>query len=89
VKALAWAGGLLVLALGVGLLRAELMTVEVEGEPGTRTEFVLQARTREDPGHLTEMTHGLVSVCRLLVNADLAERSFRRTSSDPDPRIVE
>lgn len=79
-KALAWVGGLALLAVGVLLLRAELMTVELGTEPGSRTDFVVQATSREDEAHLTEMTRGLVSVCRLLVNADVAEQSFRRTA---------
>ena len=79
-RALAWLSGLALLAVSVLVLRAELMTVELDSEPGSRTAFVVQATTLEDEGHLTEMTRGLVSVCRLLVNADVAEQSFQRTS---------
>ena len=67
----------LVLALaGVLVLRAEVMTVYEPQPPGSRTEFVLEAETREDPRHLREMTRSLVSVCRLLVNGEVVERSF-------------
>ncbi len=48
------------------------------GKPGARTEFVVRAETREDHGCLTGTTRGVVGVCRLLVDADLTEGSFRR-----------
>ena len=64
---------------GIVLLRAELMTVHIPQPPGSRTEFVLVAATREDPRLLPEMVSSLVSVCRLLVNADLVERSLLET----------
>ena len=67
---------LAVAVAGVLLLRAEVMTVHAAQPPGSRTTFVIDAATREDPRHLREMTSSLVSVCRLLVNADVAERSF-------------
>ena len=75
-------GRLAALALavaGVLLLRAEVMTVHAAQPPGSRTEFVLEAATREDPRLLPEMVSSLVSVCRLLVNADLVERSLLST----------
>ena len=72
----------IVAAAAVVLLRAELMTVHVEMAEGSRTQFVVEARTREDPRLLHEMTRGLVSVCRLLVNADVVQRSFQRTGDD-------
>ena len=73
-----WIVGLLfvLLALGVVVLRAELMTVHRDLPPGSQTEFVVVADTREHPRHLPEMTRSLVSVCRLLVNGDVVERSF-------------
>lgn len=77
--------GVVVLALavvGILLLRSELMTVHDPQPEGTRTEFVLQAETRLAPEHLTEMTRGLVSVCRLLVNSDLVEASFTPIRQD-------
>jgi hypothetical protein len=67
---------LAVAVAGVLLLRAEVMTVHAAQPPGSHTTFVLDAATREDPRHLPEMTSSLVSVCRLLVNADVVERSF-------------
>lgn len=78
----AWAVALAVVAVGVFFLRAELMTVRAPEQPGSRTEFVVHADTREDPRHLREMTRGLVSVCRLLVNADVVEASFTPLSDD-------
>jgi hypothetical protein len=77
--------GLTVLALavaGVVLLRSELMTVHTPMPPGSRTEFLVEADTEEHPRHLTEMTRGLVSVCRLLVNADVVEQSFTPVRPD-------
>lgn len=72
------AGGVPVLAaVGVLALRAELMTVHRDLPPGSQTEFLVVADTREDRRHLPEMTRSLVSVCRLLVNGDVVERSFQ------------
>ncbi|TQN43077.1 hypothetical protein FHU33_2500 [Blastococcus colisei] len=72
--------GILVVALaafGIMLLRAELMTVDVDQPEGSYTDAVVAASTvREDPAVQEEMTRGLVSTCRLLVNADVAEDSF-------------
>ncbi|WP_116451841.1 hypothetical protein [Blastococcus litoris] len=72
--------GLVAVALavaGVLLLRAELMTVEVAQPEGSYTDVVVAASTvREDPAVQEEMTRGLVSACRLLVNADVVEDSF-------------
>ncbi len=73
--------GLVTAALaGTGLLalRAELMTVEVKQPEGSYTEVVLAADiVRENADVRAEMAHGLVSTCRLLVNADVVEQSFR------------
>ncbi|MDT0275469.1 hypothetical protein [Blastococcus goldschmidtiae] len=72
--------GLVVVALGTaGLLalRAELMTVSVEQPEGSYTDVVVAAEVKqEDPGVRPEMTRGLVSTCRLLVNSDVVEDSF-------------
>ncbi|WNV77660.1 hypothetical protein [Geodermatophilus sp. DSM 44513] len=63
---------------GMLLLRAELMTVEVEQPEGSYTDVVVAAYVRgEDPGVREEMVRGLVSTCRLLVNADVVAESFR------------
>ena len=70
------ATAVVVAAAGVLLLRAEVMTVTRRLPPGSHTDVVLEARTREDPRLLPEMTRSLVSLCRLLVNADVDERSF-------------
>ncbi|WP_324277680.1 hypothetical protein [Blastococcus brunescens] len=76
--------GLLAVALvgaGIWLLRAELMTVEVAQPEGSYTDVVVAASTvREDPAVQEEMTRGMVSTCRLLVNADVAEDSFVQRS---------
>ncbi len=62
-------------------LRAELMTVEVEQPEGSYTDVVVATRVvREDPDVRASMTHGLVGTCRLLVNADVVEQSFRTVS---------
>lgn len=72
--------GLVLVALGTaGLLalRAELMTVSVEQPEGSYTDVVVAAEVKqEDPGVRPEMTRGLVSACRLLVNSDVVEDSF-------------
>jgi hypothetical protein len=72
----AWVVGLAVLAGTVLALRAELMTVH-ETPDAAATEVVVAAETREDGAYVGEMTRGLVSTCRLLVNADVVESSFR------------
>jgi hypothetical protein len=88
-KPLVWLAGVAVAAAAVLALRAELMTVELEPAAGSRTAFVVQAHTREDPRLLDEMTRGIVSVCRLLVNADVVQRSFRRTGEDRFAFVLE
>lgn len=76
-RVLAWVVAAAVAATGILLLRAELMTVEVEQPEGSYTDVVVAASTvREDSGVRKEMTRGLVSTCRLLVNADVVEDSF-------------
>jgi hypothetical protein len=66
-----------VVATGVLFLRSELMTIEVDQPEGSYTDVVVAASTvREDPAVREEMTRGLVSTCRLLVNADVVEDSF-------------
>ena len=62
---------------GLLALRAELMTVSVEQPEGSYTEVVVAAEVKqEEPGVRPEMTRGLVSTCRLLVNSDVVEDSF-------------
>lgn len=72
---------LLVLGLagtGLYLLRAELMTVEIDQPESSYTDVVVVADVaREAPGVREEMTRGLVSTCRLLVNADVVAETFR------------
>ena len=88
-RAAGWAAGTALAAVALLLLRAELMTVELEPAAGSRTQFVVEARTREDPLLLPEMTHGVVSVCRLLVNADVVQRSFQQTGDDQFAFVLE
>ena len=77
-RVLAWLVAGAVALTGVLLLRAELMTVEVEQPEGSYTDVVVSAAVvREDPGVREEMVRGLVSTCRLLVNADVVAQSFR------------
>ncbi|MCF6507593.1 hypothetical protein E9549_09270 [Blastococcus sp. MG754426] len=75
-RVLAWVAGAAVVAAAVLLLRAELMTVHVPLPEGSYTDVVLAVEIREDPALREEMTRGLVSTCRLLVNADVVEDSF-------------
>lgn len=76
-RAAAWVTAAVLAAVGILLLRAELMTVEVEQPEGSWTDVVVAASiVREDPLVRDEMTRGLVSTCRLLVNADVVEDSF-------------
>lgn len=84
-----WVAGVALAAVALLALRAELMTVEQDAVPGSRTRFVVEATTREDPRLLSEMTRGIVSVCRLLVNADLVQRSFQRTGDDRFSFVLE
>ncbi len=63
---------------GLLLLRAELMTVEVAQPQSSYTDVVVAATVvREQPEVRQEMVRGLVSTCRLLVNADVVAESFR------------
>jgi hypothetical protein len=82
-RILAWMFAAAVAGTGVLLLRNELMTVEVEQPEGSFTHVVVRAATvREDPAVREEMTRGLVSACRLLVNADVVEHSFESVGEE-------
>jgi hypothetical protein len=82
-KAAAWVLVAVLVVVGVLALRAELMTVEVAQPEGSYTDVVVGARVvREDAGVQSAMTRGLVSTCRLLVNADVVEQSFRSVGDD-------
>ncbi|WP_346622732.1 hypothetical protein [Blastococcus montanus] len=77
-RVLGWLVAAAVAVAGVVLLREELMTVEVPQPEGSYTDVVVAASiVREDPAVREEMIRGLVSACRLLVNADVVEDSFR------------
>lgn len=77
-KALAWSVGVVLVGGGVLLLRNELMTVHEDVPADFTTNVVVSAETTEDPALREEMTRGLVSTCRLLVNADVVETSFQQ-----------
>ncbi|MCZ2819746.1 hypothetical protein O2V63_05335 [Modestobacter sp. VKM Ac-2977] len=78
-RPLVWLALAVLTAVGVLLLRAELMTVEVDAPEGSFTDVVVAANVKQedDPEAVREeMTRGLVSTCRLLVNADVVAESF-------------
>lgn len=75
-RILAWVAAALVAGTGILLLRAELMTVDIPQPDGSYTDVVLAVSIREDEAVREEMARGLVSSCRLLVNADVVEDSF-------------
>ena len=63
-------------ATGIWFLRSELMTVDVAQPEGSYTDVVLEVSIREDEAVREEMARGLISTCRLLVNADVVEDTF-------------
>lgn len=75
-RVLAWVTAALVVGAGVLFLRAELMTVDIPQPEGSYTDVVLAVSIREDEAVREEMARGLVSTCRLLVNADVVEDTF-------------
>ncbi|MDK3255775.1 hypothetical protein [Blastococcus capsensis] len=75
-RVLTWLAAALVAGTGILFLRAELMTVDIPQPEGSYTDVVLAVSIREDEAVREEMTRGLVSTCRLLVNADVVEDSF-------------
>ncbi|CCG02656.1 hypothetical protein [Blastococcus saxobsidens] len=75
-RVLPWLAAALVAGTGILFLRAELMTVDIPQPEGSYTDVVLAVSIREDEAVREEMTRGLVSNCRLLVNADVVEDSF-------------
>lgn len=60
-------------AVGVWFLREETMSVHVATPPGSRTEVVVEATTRnsEPSASEQELTRALVLACRLEVDAEL------------------
>ena len=75
-RVLAWLAAALVAGTGILFLRAELMTVDIPQPEGSYTDVVLAVSIREDESVRDEMARGLVSTCRLLVNADVVEDTF-------------
>ncbi|MDP5185253.1 hypothetical protein QOZ88_21685 [Blastococcus sp. BMG 814] len=80
-RVLAWVAGAAVVVAGLLLLRSELMTVDIPQPEGSYTDVVIAVQVREDPSVREEMTRGLVSTCRLLVNAGVVEDSFRQVEA--------
>ena len=75
-RVLAWVVAAVLAAVGILLLRAELMTVDVPQPEGSYTDVVVAVEIREDEAVREEMARGLISTCRLLVNADVVEDTF-------------
>ena len=77
-RVVAWLTAAVAVVTAVLLLRAELMTVHAHQPEGSYTEVVVTTRlVREDPAAREEMARGLVSTCRLLVDAEMVPASFR------------
>ena len=75
-RVVSWLAAGLVAGTGILFLRAELMTVDIPQPEGSYTDVVLGVSIREDEALREEMARGLVSTCRLLVNAGVVEDSF-------------
>jgi hypothetical protein len=75
-RGLGWLVAAALAATGILLLRSELMTVDIPQPEGSYTDVVVAVSVREDEAVLEEMARGLISTCRLLVNADVVEDSF-------------
>ena len=73
----------LVVLVGVVLLREQTMTRHQPGVPGTATEVIVTAASRnnEPASTVTELTQALVSTCRLEVDAEPAS-DLERLSSE-------
>lgn len=76
--------------VGVVLLREQTMTRHQPGVPGTATEVIVSAATRnnEAASTVTELTHALVSTCRLEVDAEPISELERLSSEDHRYRLV-
>ncbi|HEV2810574.1 MAG TPA: hypothetical protein VGV93_09300 [Acidimicrobiales bacterium] len=79
-----------VVVVGVVLLREQTMTRHQPGVPGTATEVIVSAATRnaEPASTVTELTQALVSTCRLEVDAEPISELERLSSKDRRYRLV-
>ena len=79
-----------VVVVGVVLLREQTMTRHQPGVPGTATEVIVSAATRnaEPASTVTELTRALVSTCRLEVDAEPISELERLSSKDRRYRLV-
>lgn len=80
----------IVVVVGVVLLREQTMTRHQPGVPGTATEVIVSAATRnnEPASTVTELTQALVSTCRLEVDAEPISELERLSSEDHRYRLV-
>ena len=78
-----------VVVVGVVLLREQTMTRHQPGVPGTATEVIVNAASRnnEPASTVAELTQALVSTCRLEVDAEPVS-DLERLSSDHRYRLV-
>ena len=79
-----------VVVVGVVLLREQTMTRHQPGVPGTATEVIVTASSRnnEPAATVTELTQALVSTCRLEVDAEPISDLERLSSEDHRYRIM-
>ncbi len=71
--------GLAVFVAGVLVLRAETLSTHVDTPPGSRTEVVIDAATKnaEPSATVPELAEALVLTCRLQVAAELIDEELR------------
>ena len=79
-----------VVVVGVVLLREQTMTRHQPGVPGTATEVIVTAASRnnEPASTVTELTQALVSTCRLEVDAEPVSDLERLSREDHRYRLV-
>ena len=79
-----------VVVVGVVLLREQTMTRHQPGVPGTATEVIVNAASRnnEPASTVAELTQALVSTCRLEVDAEPVSDLERLSSEHHRYRLV-
>ena len=79
-----------VVVVGVVLLREQTMTRHQPGVPGTATEVIVSAATRnnEPASTVAELTQALVSTCRLEVDAEPVSDLERLSRGDHRYRLM-
>lgn len=79
-----------VVVVGVVLLREQTMTRHQPGVPGTATEVIVNAASRnnEPASTVAELTQALVSTCRLEVDAEPVSGLERLSSEHHRYRLV-